>query len=323
YKDRWRVRSAVNVSTSMEPIIGSIRRNLYASVGVGVLTIVLVAAVLRIFMKLVVLKPLALIGGTARQVGEGNLAVRASVTSQDEIGVLAQEINRMIQGLRERLHLTKFVSAGTIQAVETADLQGVTLGGVRKEATVLFSDIRGFTAYSEKVEPEHVVEMLNTILNEQAQIVREYHGDIDKFVGDELMAVFQGDTMVEDAVSCAVALQKRVALLNETYEVPTPIGIGINAGPMIMGAVGSVDRMDYTVLGDAVNLGSRLCSSAGPGEILLSSQTADLLPQNHPFKLNPRNAISLKGKTEAVPVVEVIYDSWDDGSRSTILVDKE
>lgn len=305
YKDRWKVRSAVKVSTSMAPVMGTIRRNLYASVGVGLLTIVVVAGVLRVFMKLVVLNPLALIGGTAQQVGEGNLAVRARVPSRDEIGTLADQINRMIQGLRERLHLTKFVSNQTVQAVRTAELEGVALGGVRKEATVLFSDIRGFTAFSEGVEPEQVVEMLNIFLNEQAQIVREYNGDIDKFVGDELMAVFQDEAMVEDAVRCSIALQEKIGRLNDAYHVPMKVGIGINAGPMVMGAVGSADRMDYTVLGDAVNVGSRLCSVARPGEILISGQAAALLPEGHGFSLRARDPVRVKGKSRPLDVYEV------------------
>lgn len=313
YGDRWRVRAAVRVSTSMEPIMGTIRRNLYASVGVGVFTLILVAVALRIFMKWVILNPLGIIGGTARQVGEGNLAVWADVRSQDEIGTLAQQINRMIQGLRERFHLTKFVSQQTVKAVKTAELEGVVLGGVRKNAAVLFSDIRGFTAYSEKVEPERVVEMLNTFLNEQAQIVREYNGDIDKFIGDELMAVFLGDTMVEDAVGCGIALQKRIATLNKVLDVPVNVGIGINAGAMVMGAVGSLDRMDYTVLGDSVNVASRLCSVAGPGEIIISSQAINFLPEGHGFPLRVRDPVPVKGKTRPIEVYEITSDLEDAG----------
>ncbi|MFQ6674000.1 MAG: adenylate/guanylate cyclase domain-containing protein [Fidelibacterota bacterium] len=307
FGDRWKMRSAVKISTSMEPILAEIERNVFASVGVGLFTIFAVAVVLRIFMKIVVVKPLTIIGGTVRQVGEGNLAVSADVSSRDEIGILARQINAMIQGLRERLHLTKFVSSETVEAVKGADLTGVSLGGERRQATVLFSDIRGFTAYSEKVEPEKVIEMLNTFLNEQAQIVRQYRGDIDKFVGDELMAVFQGEKMVEDAVTCAVAIQRKVARLNRNYPQSIGVGIGINAGPMVMGAVGSEDRMDYTVLGDNVNLGARLCGVAGAGQILVSNRAVDLLGKDHSFHLEDREPISVKGKEKPIEVYEVPY----------------
>ena len=114
----------------------------------------------------------------------------------------------MIKGLQERLHLTKFVSDEALTAVEEADLKGLALGGVRKDATVLFSDIRGFTSMSEKMEPEEVVNMLNTYFDKQTEVVQNFRGDIDKFVGDELMAVFKGETMANQAVDCAVKIQK-------------------------------------------------------------------------------------------------------------------
>jgi adenylate cyclase len=106
----------------------------------------------------------------------------------------------MIIGLRERFHLEKFVSKQTVDYVQRASEMGVKLGGERKVATVFFSDVRGFTAFSEKVEPERVVGMLNSILSRQAAIVKKYDGDIDKYVGDELVAVFQGEQMVKNAV---------------------------------------------------------------------------------------------------------------------------
>ncbi len=164
------------------------------------------------------------------------------------------------------------MSGETISAVKGAE-GGVKLGGERKLVTVFFSDIRGFTAFSETREPEVVVDMLNTFLGEQAQIVRQYQGDIDKFVGDELVAVFQGDGMVERATRCAVDIQRRMAQLSREHpEWGIAIGIGINSGEVVMGAMGSESRMDYTILGDTVNLGARLCSNAGRGEILLSER---------------------------------------------------
>ena len=307
YGDRWKIRCAVKVSTSMEPVMAEIQRNLYASVGFGLLTVLMVGIVLRIFMKIVVLRPLTVIGETTQEIGQGNLGVSAEVSSKDEIGTLALQINNMIQGLRERLHLTRFVSRETLEAVKEADLAGVSLGGERKEATVLFSDIRGFTAYSEKVEPERVIEMLNTFLNEQAQIVKEYNGDIDKFVGDQLMAVFQGEKMVEDAINCGIAIQKKMIQLIELEGEPVNVGIGINAGPMVMGAMGSQERMDYTVLGDNVNLGARLCSAAQSRQIIVSQRAIDLLTDDHHFDLKELEPIFVKGKEKPIKIYDVRY----------------
>lgn len=307
YRDRWKIRSALMVSTSMEPVMGEIQRNLYTSIGLSLLSFLAVDIILRIFMKVVVLRPLTIIGETAQEIGQGKLGVSAEVSSKDEIGTLALQINNMIQGLRERLHLTRFESSETVEAVKEADLAGVSLGGERKEATVLLSDMRGFTAYSEIVEPERVIEMLNTFLNEQAQIVKEDNGDIDKFVGDRLMAVFQGEKMVEDAINCGIAIQNRMIQLIEPEGEPVYVGIGINAGPMVMGAMGTRDRMDYTVLGDNVDLGARLCSAAQSRQIIVSQRAIDLLANGHHFDLKELEPIFVKEKEEPIHIYDVRY----------------
>lgn len=308
YGDRWKVRCAVKVSTSMEDVIKEINRNVYASVGLGLVTIIVMGILLRIFMKILVVRPLLTIGDTAEQVGVGDLSVEAVIQSKDEIGALAERINNMIFGLRERLHLTKFVSGGTVDAVKEADLSGVALGGERRNAVVFFSDIRGFTSYSEKVEPEQVINMLNTYLNEQAVIVKKHNGDIDKFVGDELMAVFKGEKMIEHAIESAIEIQKTMNRLREETGDLIHVGIGINAGPVVMGAMGSKERMDYTVLGDNVNLAARLCNKAGPDEIIISQKAIGLINDDHSFRLMNLKPISVKGKKEPIAIFKVDFD---------------
>ncbi len=197
------------------------------------------------------------------------------------------------------------MSGETISAVKGAE-GGVKLGGERKLVTVFFSDIRGFTAFSETREPEVVVDMLNRFLGEQAQIVRQYQGDIDKFVGDELVAVFQGDGMVERATRCAVDIQRRMAQLSREHpEWGIAIGIGINSGEVVMGAMGSESRMDYTILGDTVNLGARLCSNAGRGEILLSERAYGRIAHPEKFRTARLEPIQVKGKTAPISIVGV------------------
>ncbi|MDM8552969.1 adenylate/guanylate cyclase domain-containing protein [Desulfobacterales bacterium HSG2] len=219
-------------------------------------------------------RPILEIGRVAQQVGEGELDVRVNIRkSQDEISKLGEQINQMIDGLNERFQLQKFVSDQTMEAIKQADIGGICLGGERKTATVLFSDIRGFTAFSEKHEPETVIKMLNTYLREQAQIVHKYNGDIDKYVGDELVAVFQEKDMIRNAVLCAAEIHREIDRLNKKQPWDIRVGIGINTGEMIMGAMGSEDRMDYTILGDNVNLAARLCSHAGPEETILSEKS--------------------------------------------------
>jgi len=303
-KDKWKVRSVVKVSTSMKDIQDEIQKNTQASIIVGLVTLIFVTLLLRVFMRATVLKPLEIIGGVADKIGEGDLSVHAQVKSQDEIGVLAQRINNMIKGLQERLHLTKFVSDEALTAVEEADLEGLALGGERKEATVLFSDIRGFTSMSEKMEPEEVVNLLNTYFDKQTEVVQNTGGDIDKFVGDELMAVFKGKQMANQAVDCAVKIQEVVQKLNQELGKNIGIGIGINTGSMVMGAMGSKERMDFTVIGDNVNLGARLCSAAAAGEVIISESTKKLLTgkKNQLTKLKP---IIVKGKEKPIQIYRV------------------
>ena len=252
-------------------------------------------------------RPIVKIGKVAQLVGRGDFAVRVSeIKTRDEISDLGKRMNEMIEGLHERFQLQKFVSEQTIDAIKGADEQGVKLGGQRRKATVFFSDIRGFTAFSEKVEPEVVIDMLNTYLRVQAGIVRDFHGDIDKYVGDELVALFQGEDMVLNAVLAAVEIHTQTAALNEAHpEWNIGIGIGINTGDMVMGAMGSEDRMDYTILGDTVNLGARLCSHAARGQTLISEASLREIEGIAWIQTARLEPIQVKGKSEPILIYEV------------------
>ncbi len=301
-----KIRGVVEVSTSMAGINAEIRANKVRSVIVAGVTLLLVWLVIRYFMKLVVVGPVQVIEQVASKVGKGDFTVFANIASIDEIGNLAARINDMVKGLRERFHLEKFVSQQTVAAVRGSGAEGVRLGGERKEATVFFSDIRGFTAYSEKVEPERVVEMLNRCLSLQARIVEQFGGDIDKFVGDELMAVFTGDAMVERAVRTALEIQDTIhRSMNAADRKIIHIGIGINTGDMVMGAMGSDTRKDHTVIGDNVNLGARLCSAAAAKQILISESSANHIKQHESFQLTALKPILVKGKRAPIKIFEV------------------
>jgi adenylate cyclase len=256
-------------------------------------------------------RPIQEIGRVAQEVSTGNLTVRVQgVKSRDEIGDLAMRMNEMIRGLLERFHLEKFVSGETLSAVRHSDEGGVQLGGERRQVTVFFSDIRGFTAFSERVSPEVVVDMLNVYLRHEANIVKAYQGDIDKFVGDELVAVFQGERMVQNAILCALEIQEKMAeLVQERPEWQLAVGIGINTGEVVMGAMGSDERMDYTILGDHVNLGARLCSSAGPGQVLVSENTYQHLTYLEGVKLTRLSPIEVKGKAQPVQIYEAVRET--------------
>jgi adenylate cyclase len=238
-----------------------------------------------------------MIGEVAERVGAGDLSARVEgVRTRDELGDLAARMNAMIRELAERLQLMKFVSRETVSAVRAADADGVARGGERRRAAVLFSDIRGYTSFAESVAPEVVVEMLNQYLDAQTAIVERHGGDVDKFIGDEVVAVFQGQDMERNAVSCGLEIHRGLADLLEAHpEWNLHVGIGIAAGEVVMGAIGARDRLDFTVLGGVVNLASRLCAAAPPDGILVAGPVREALAAEPSVQFQPLPPISLKG----------------------------
>ncbi len=173
-------------------------------------------------------------------------------------------------------------------------------------ASVFFADIRGFTAMSEKLSAEQVVALLNRWFEEVVRVVAEHEGYLNKFIGDAVVVVFNGPIHQPDhaarAVRCAIALQDAARTLNDANAFPEigslHVGIGIATGPMVCGNVGGTRQMEYTVIGDNVNLASRLTSVAAPGEIFLSEATALAIPESDRGEALP--PIALKGKAVAI-----------------------
>lgn len=247
--------------------------------------------------------PILKIGRVAEAIGEGAFATRVeNVRARDEIGDLAKRINVMAAQLGERLELMKFVSQETVTAIQASDGEAMSRGGVRRDVSMLFTDIRGYTAFSETVTPEEVIEVLNRYFGLQAEIVERHGGDIDKFVGDELMAMFVGQDKEDRAVRCGVeindALAQHFGGQNGDHELA--VGIGIASGAVVLGAMGARDRMDYTVLGSTVNLAARLCSHAGPWQVLVDQATCDLVDEG--LELTSLEPVMLKGYANPVPV---------------------
>ena len=232
------------------------------------LVVLVLSISIMLFLHRFVIKRVFKIGNVVEGVGQGNFRTKIKIQQPDEIGVLAQQINDMIDGVAERFKLTKFVSKSTLDHIKKSE--EISLGGEKKVMTVLFSDIRGFTSFSEKRDPAEVMTVLNEVMNLQADIVAEFDGDIDKYVGDELMAVFEGKDMIMRAVKCAEKIVRTIQKAYTESGESVQVGIGINTGELIAGNMGSGDRMDRTVIGDTVNLGARLCSIAGKNVVVLS-----------------------------------------------------
>ena len=197
------------------------------------------------------------------------------------------------------------------QLVANPDL--ARLGGQRREMTVLFSDIRGFTTVSEKGQPEDIVAILNEYFTRMVEIVFEHKGTLDKFVGDMVMALFgaplDDPNHAEHAVEAALKMIRELNALNQKWAAegrpPLDIGIGISTGPMIAGNIGSEAIMSYTVIGDSVNLGARLESlnKEYGTRIIISEATRDALPGR--YLLRPLGDVVVKGKTRPVAIFEV------------------
>jgi adenylate cyclase len=194
-----------------------------------------------------------------------------------------------------------------------ASPDAIQLGGTTKVVTILFSDIRGFTTLAEGADPQKVVELLNDYFTEMTELVFENGGTLDKFMGDGLLALFGAPESTPDdavnAVRTAVQMQQRMVTLSQEltrYDFPPiSIGIGINTGEVTVGYIGSVRRTDYTAIGDAVNLAARLEGRAGPGQILISQPTAELVSESLPTQsLGP---IQVKGKKDPIQLHEVLW----------------
>ena len=205
----------------------------------------------------------------------------------------------------------RYVSKSVVDQLLDDD-QKLNLGGEEREVTVLFSDIRGFTAMSEKMKPNEVVRTLNAYFSEMIDIIFKFDGTLDKIVGDELMVVFGApisrDDDAERAVKTAIGMVESLKKFNKKREskgkVPINAGIGINKGRVISGNIGSKDQMDYTVIGDTVNLGARLCSFAGPLKIIISKSVKNEIGED--YKTRKLEAIKVKGKRKPVEIFKVL-----------------
>jgi class 3 adenylate cyclase len=226
-------------------------------------------------------------------VTSGDFKGRVAVRSNDEIGDLAGTVNTMVGGLRERFELTKYVSASTIGSLQQSQEPKRVL------RTLMFTDVRGFTSYTERRTAEQVVSLLNRLLEKQSTIITDSGGDIDKFVGDAVVAVFSGDDAPRRACTAALQIVRLCAENKEEFD-GMAVGIGVATGSVIHGMIGSVRRADFTVIGDSVNVASRLCGIAKGMQIVVSDPTMEATKSA--FRFNGPFSVKLKGKSEPTKV---------------------
>lgn len=251
-----------------------------------------------------------------RAIGDGDYRYRLPERRRDEIGHLMSAFNRMAQGLLEKSQvegaLSRYVSAGVAREI-MSNLDQVSLGGRQVEASVMFADLAGFTRLSEAMDPDQVAGLLNEYFTHVSHIARLHQGSIDKFMGDGVMLVFGVTDEDPDhrfhAIASGVMFQHLVARLNRLRKAvgkePIWFRVGINSGPMMAGNMGAEDRMQYTVVGDAVNLASRLMTAAEPGQVLIRETLFQDPDIRWRVRGQPYRSIAIRGKSLPVATCQV------------------
>ena len=304
------VITTVDRNVALEAVHNLQKRNVYITI------IVLLSAMIVVYIFAKTLTgPILRLVEAARQIKEGNYRPDLTSETSDEIGSLTESFIEMSRGLEEREKMKeafgKFVNP---EITELAMKGELTLGGERKTAAVFFLDIRNFTDMSEQLEPEEVVDFLNEYMTLMVDCVNKTKGVVDKFIGDALMAVWGtpvshgNDT--ENAINAALMMRKALADFNSKRGDPRkPIikaGCGINTGPVLAGQIGSEDRMEYTVIGDTVNLAARL-------ESLNKSFGTDIIISEDSYRhvkgiftVVRMKKINVKGKSEPQQIYAVV-----------------
>jgi adenylate cyclase len=248
--------------------------------------------------------PIARLREATQRVGRGDFEVRVPIFSTDETGDLARSFNTMVAGLAERERIRETFGAYVDPGVAEHILErGTDLGGEQVEVTMMFLDVRDFTGYAERAEAPDVVAALNRLWERVVPVVHEHGGHVDKFVGDGLLAVFGAPRRREDHADAAVAAALEIAERVESDEEnELEIGIGLNSGPVVAGNVGGAGRLEFSVIGDAVNVAARVeAATRQTGDrILVAEPTRRALTNPDAVALESRPDVPLKGKSESI-----------------------
>lgn len=307
------VITTVPSSVIFASVTDTTMRNMYLSAAVLFLAILCIW-----FWSKTISTPVKNLAVAAHQIEDGNFIVELSRPKKDELGVLTESFVSMGKGLAERERLKDTFGRFINKEIAEKAMRGeLTLGGENKFTTIFFSDIRSFTAMSESLEPHEVVEFLNDYMTRMVRCVNATGGVVDKYIGDAIMAVWgapvSSGSHASDALNCirsAVMMRAELFTLNKIREKeqkkPIKIGCGINSGPVVAGQIGSTERMEYTVIGDAVNLASRTESLNKPlgTDILITENTYNLIKESVIVEEMP--SVTVKGKTDPIRMFAVV-----------------
>jgi len=219
-----------------------------------------------------------------------------------------------LEGLQQAFH--QFAPQAVVEDIIQ---RGVSIHGERREVTVLFADIVGFTTISERIEPDAIVRMLNGYFRAMTRAISDHNGRVGKFIGDGIMAMFgvpdPNPWQAMDAVQAALAMREALPVYNRELEAdglaPITIGVGIHRGTVVAGVLGSQELMEYTVIGDVVNAASRIehFTRDFGVDIIISDAVAQALDKR--FRLDPLQPVEIRGKQEKVPLFAVVGRAGD------------
>jgi class 3 adenylate cyclase len=289
-----------------------------------ILLVVAVAGVLLALLGAVLVarrvsRPVLTLAGGARRVAAGDFTTAIAIGQRDEFGELAATFNEMVGGLRERervrdelertARLKRFFSPQLADALSAGDES--LLASHRREITVVFCDLRGFTAFAEATDPEEVMQLLREYHAAVGPLVFQYEGTLERFTGDGLMVFFNDPVPCPDpaarAVRMAVAMRDAVATLLHTWRRrghALGFGVGVAMGYATIGRIGFEGRFDYAAIGTVTNLSARLCQEARDGQILVSQQVR---AEIEPFaETKPVGPLVLRGFAKPVPVFDIL-----------------
>ena len=302
---------------SERSVYAVINRTTYRIILFSLAVLFIAIILIRIFSNGIT-NPIKELVGAAGQIEKGEFELSIKPRTRDEIGLLTESFVQMGKGLSEREKLMVSFSKFTNKTIAQKAARGeLTLGGENRNATIFFSDIRSFTAMSEKMQPNEVVEFLNVYMTKMVDCINKTGGVVDKYIGDAIMAVWgaseSSGSPASDALNAVTAaLMMRVELFKFNKEraaaglPPVKIGCGINSGPVVAGQIGSEERMEYTVIGDAVNLASRTEALNKPfaTDVLITENTYNLIKDKIVVQEMP--GVHVKGKTDAIKMFAVI-----------------
>lgn len=243
-------------------------------------------------------RPLRRLVTVTDRIRQGDYSSEVEAPSGGEIGALASAFRSLLGELREKQVMEKFISRSAAEMIQGSD--AVPVGaGERRPVTVLFSDLKAYASFQEGDEdPDEMLRRVNYSLSRQAELVERYGGQVDKFVGDRMMAVFKGEERVWPAIRCAISIQHLLEAEGEKAALVP--GIGVSTGEAVFGAVGSSNRLDYSLLGRTVHIAGRLADEAPPGDVLLSGEAFAAVQDR--ASAEPLAPLRLQGVTEAVPI---------------------